>query len=209
MLDDAGLLLRDGCQRVPQKLRVVKADARDDACLGSVDDVRRVEAAAQTHLQHHHVARAAREVDERDGAHELELGRMVGQGLGLLPDFERRLEQVGCGDVFAIHADAFLERLEVGAREQARAIAGRLQDGCQVRTGGTLAVRARHMDEPQPVLRATQPIEQLTDAVKSQPRLLPTRLVDVGDGIEHACLLVEGHRPPKNSFVILWRKMLY
>ena len=40
------------------------------------------------------------------------------------------------------------------------------------------------MDEAQPVLRAPEALEQLLDAVEAQVNLLPTRGVDVCDGIE-------------------------
>ena len=63
---------------------MIKTDARDDAHLGLVDDVRGVQTAAQAHFEHHDVARLLREVRERHGGHKLELRGMIGHGLGSL-----------------------------------------------------------------------------------------------------------------------------
>ena len=79
-LEDARLLARDLRERIAEDLRVVEADVRDDGARRRGDDVRRVEPAAETDLQHHNIAPPPPEPQHGRRRHELELRRRVVHG---------------------------------------------------------------------------------------------------------------------------------
>ena len=79
-LEDARLLARDLLERIAEDLRVVEADVRDDGARRRGDDVRRVEPAAETDLQHHNIAPPPPEPQHGRRRHELELRRRVVHG---------------------------------------------------------------------------------------------------------------------------------
>ena len=79
-LEDARLLARDLLERIAEDLRVVEADVRDDGARRRGNDVRRVEPAAETDLQHHDVAPPPPEPQHGRRRHELKLRRRVVHG---------------------------------------------------------------------------------------------------------------------------------
>ena len=113
---------------------VVEVDGREHGHL-AVGDVRGVPLAAHADLEHDHVDRRVGEAREREHRERLEEGERllaVAVELGvddgderedLLPVARDRL----VGDGLAVDADALREAVEVRAREQAGAQAGRAQ----------------------------------------------------------------------------------
>ncbi len=202
-LDDAGLFGGDLGRGVPEPGRVVEPDAADNGYVGRIDGVRGIQPPAQAHFQHHDIAFHLGKVQQRHRGHQLEFrGVVTGfhrYRFGLLAHGERDAAQIVGGNVLAVYADTLLEALDVGAREPARRVAGLFEDARQIRARAALAVRPGNMDEAQRILRAAQAVEQVADAVEPQPRGLPTRLVDVGDGVERIRIEEVGRRGGNGS----------
>ena len=123
----------------------------------------------ETHLDDRNIATVVHEMLQGDGAHELELDRMVpgfgGERFGVLAHEQRRAHKVALRDIAPIDADALFESNDIGTREQSRAIPSGLQDARKIGAGGALAVRPRYVDEPTAVL-TQQETEKLFDVLR-------------------------------------------
>ena len=75
---DAGLLGRDLFARGAQPVLMIEADGGDQRAIGS-DDVDRIEAAAQTHLQNHDIELRLRKDQQRGERGEFEIGERDAQ----------------------------------------------------------------------------------------------------------------------------------
>ena len=167
---------------------MVKADARDDGNVWCRNDIGGVQAAAKADFQHRNLASHLGEIQERHRRHKLEL-RWVVTGfhrhlLGMLAHLQRDTRKIGHADVLAVYADALLEAFDERAGEPAHAVASGLQHVGDIGARAALPVRARNMHNAQIVLGIAQASQQLADAIEAQTRRLPTRGVDIGDGIE-------------------------
>ena len=161
--DDRRLLRRDRGERRPEDLLVVEVQARDHRHRGHADG-RRVEPAAEPHLEHRDVHRLTREVVERERGRRLEHRRVEARD-----ERAERLDAVHdtvLGDRLGVHADALAERDEVRRRVEANAVTGRLEDRGEQRRHRALAVRAADLDEPVAPLGMAQRGEQCLDALE-------------------------------------------
>ncbi len=144
---DAGLLAADGLAVGAEELDVVDVHAGDDGAVG-VDDVGRVQAAAQAYLQDRHVQPrlAHQPQDGQRGEFEIAQRDFVAiLGPGAFHRCEVRY-QVRSGDGLAVDAAALLEMHQVRRGVDTRAVARLQRHGLQHGAGGTLAVGARHGD---------------------------------------------------------------
>lgn len=171
-LHDPGLFARDLCERVAQDLRVLELDRRDRRNLGR-DHVGRVQAPAQPNLDHANVDRLVREIAE---AHRG--GQFKERGRAEFPLQSRR----GLGDAVQVHAEVRRRHLaradaetlaqvdQVGAGvEPHRVAAPREGGGCHL-AGAPLALRARDVDQLQPLMRVAQRLEQGGHPVEREHR---------------------------------------
>ena len=76
-LDDACLFGGDCLNGIPQQSGVVEINARDDREHGSLNDVGRVEPAAQSDLQNDDIAPFSTEIFKRDRGNQLKFGRLI------------------------------------------------------------------------------------------------------------------------------------
>ena len=111
-------------KRVAEQVRVVERNRHDCRNLGRSDDVGGIEPAAKPHLEHHDIAADVREMHERHGGHQLELGGVLPafrfHRLSTLAHTKRCSREVLIRDVAPVHTDALMEGLHVGAREKPR-----------------------------------------------------------------------------------------
>ena len=163
---DMRLLEADLLARVAQPVHVVQVHAGDDRTV-RVDDIDRVQPAAQAHFQHHGVQPRLREqAQDRQGG-ELEIGQrgVAPGGLNRLELFDQRL--VG-GDL-AVDAGALVEIDEMGRGVQPDLVARGQQNGLQHGAGGPLAVGAADHEldagqrQPQPIGHLTHPLQAHVD----------------------------------------------
>ncbi|MNI42643.1 hypothetical protein D3C73_969430 [compost metagenome] len=136
-----GFFEADFLAGIAQPVGVIKVNAGDDGAIG-VDDVDRVQAAAQAHFQHDRIQARLRKQAQDGERGEFEVRQR---------DFTaRRLDSLELGDQVAVRgnlavdAGALIEIDQVRRRIQPHLVAGRQQNGFQHGTGGALAVGAAH-----------------------------------------------------------------
>ncbi|CUI74551.1 Uncharacterised protein [Achromobacter xylosoxidans] len=136
---DMGLLEADLLARVAEIVDVVQVDAGDDGTVG-VDDIDRVQAAAQADFQHHGVQPRLREQaqDRQRGEFEVRQRSVAAGGLDRGELFDQGLVR---GDL-AVDTGAFVEIDEVRRGVQADLVARGQQDGLEHGAGRALAVGA-------------------------------------------------------------------
>ena len=125
---------------------------------------RRVEPAAQTHLEHRHVDGFAREVIEGQRRRRLERRRVEAR--------DERTERVDAvdhavlGNGLAVDADALAERDEMRRGVEPDPVAGGFQDRGEHRRYRALAVGAPDLDQPVSLLGAAQRVEEPLDSLE-------------------------------------------
>jgi hypothetical protein len=162
---DAGLLVADGLAVGAEELDMVDIDAGDDRA-GRLDDVDRVQPAAQADLEDHEVELRARQRQHDRQRGELEVAQA---DLGLVGAMAAARElDIGKGrqqrvgrDGLALDAAALLEMHQVRRGVEAGAIAGLLVDGFEQGTGRALAVGAADDDDRTGRLQAATLVEAL------------------------------------------------
>jgi hypothetical protein len=92
-LDDGSLLARDGGERVAEKLHVIHAERRDDACKRRLDHIGGIEPPAEPDFEQEHIGRMLRVKTESGGRLGLEKGQRLA-GIGLLDALERGVQFV-------------------------------------------------------------------------------------------------------------------
>ena len=180
VLDDPGLLERDGFQRAPQVLLVVKPDRGDERDQRG-DHVGRIEAPPQTDFHHRMLDPHLGEVGERHDGRRLEERRRFRQmGLGGHPHaFSQLCEPLG-RDGATIDLNALREIHEMGGGVEADAIALARQHGGQHGGRGSLAVGPAHMNRGEHALRVAQRAQQRQGTAEA--RLDPVTLESVQEG---------------------------
>ena len=133
--EDARLLAADRLAVVAEDLGVVDVDAGEDRAVG-IEDVDRVEAAAQADLEDDQIERRAGEQPHDGEQRELEVGQRD-VAARRLDRLEVR-QQGGAVDAAAVDAAALLEADEMRLREQPDAIAG----------GAARSIRASRRSSP-------------------------------------------------------------
>ena len=146
---------------------MIPGDRRDHAGQRLGDDIRRVEPAAQPHLQQQHVRRGVREQQEGRGRRGFEDGETVAAGRSFhrieRGDQRRRLDQP------PRQTDAFAKIDEMGRGVDMHAPARGLEDRAQEGDHRALAVGARDMDGGrQAVLGIAEPRQHPADAIESE-----------------------------------------
>ena len=168
-LDDAGFFTGDQGQGVSELLGVVEADRGDNGD-GWPADVGGIQAAAESHFEHHRVALCLGEAEERDRGHDVEergtaardargFGFAIERFDGAAHSFREQPEFVERAWL-AVDGDAFGDRFQVGRGVEGRAEPGGAKD--RGRHGGRrpFALGARDMDDSQAVLGIAEPPHQ-------------------------------------------------
>ncbi len=139
---------RDFLARIAEILGVIDIDAGDDRAVG-IEDVDRVEAAAQADFEDHRVQSARGEQAHDRQRREFEVGQRdrfgEAQARGF-DGFEMR-QQVCVARHFAVHARPLVERQQMRRRVTADREAGAQQNRFEDRAGRALAVGAADRDD--------------------------------------------------------------
>ena len=166
-LHDPRLLGGDRGERVAELVGVLEFDRRH-AGDGRIDDVGRVEASPETHLEHDAVELRLGEEQERGGGGDIEEGRRARGILVAQRDdvraqsLERRGER-GVVDLAAVDAKALRPAREVRRGEGADAFAGRSQHRFGEQDGRALPLRTGDVHDREPRLRIADTREQAAD----------------------------------------------
>ena len=166
-LDDARLLPGDLGKLRPEQLEVVVVDWRDDADGRCGEDIRGVEAAAQTHLDDDQVGGVLGEgvVGDRRGDLEEADRLSLVRRLHLVD----QAQELGVLDEPSCDADALGEAHEMRRGERVDLQPGRLGDGAQIGAGRALAVGSGDMDHrPHRKLGVAERGQQPLDATGGQ-----------------------------------------
>ena len=169
VFDDARFFKRDLLHRVAQHGGVVQPDVHDHRARGRRDDIGGVEAAAETHLQHHHVAFFLRVPQQSHRGHQLKLRGVIGHGLRRGLDAGDKLGQDLVVDLLAVDLHALIEAVEIGGGVEPGFVTGGLEYRSGHGCAAALAVGAGDVDKLQSLLGIAQLFQQLPDAL--QPRL--------------------------------------
>ena len=138
---------------------MIERDRGDRAGGRPVDDIGRVAAATETHLQHTQIGARLREQMERNRGDHLE-NRDGGAGIHLFDVFERR-GQRRVRHQFAGDADAFVEAHQMRRSIDVHALPRRLGHRAHEGTGAALAIGAGDMDHRrQSALRVIELLQQ-------------------------------------------------
>ena len=162
---DAGLFAADAVTIVTEPVGVIQIDRGDHRDIG-IDDVDRIQPAAQTDLQHRHIQRGpAEQVQRRKGA-EFEIGQRYLTASGLDP-----LERGHQGGIIRVlpenpHALVVIDQVRRG--ERAGTLPGGAQHRLEQRDGGALAIGAADRDQPPRRRRCTHPAPDLAHAIQTQ-----------------------------------------
>lgn len=179
-LEDAALLPGDPAECAPQLPGVLQAQLGDDRGLRGVDDVRRVQPAAQSHLQHDDPAPDPLKVPERHGRQPLEFRGRVRHLFRAGTDRLCGQAEVPVGDFRPIHLDPLVVPEQMRGGVQPRPVPGSGENGGEHRRDGAFSVGARHMDKTQISLRISQQAHQLPDAGQPQLAAPPVGPVEKG-----------------------------
>lgn len=180
---DGHLLGGDGAPGTPEDRLVIEADRREHGDLG-VDDVGRVEPAAEPDLEHGDVDLALVEVAERHHRERLELRERDRRlTLDRRPHEARPAREVRGQDGVAADAHALGDADEVRARVEADAIAGGVQDRREEGGGRALAVGAGHGHGEHVAVRVTEAREGGLDALEAELDAAPGEAREPGLGV--------------------------
>ena len=178
-LNDTGLGFGNLLDGVAQDLRMLQTQVTDHRHLRGVDDIGRVQLAAQAHLQRHNVTLVPGKIFHGDDRYQLKLRGMVLHGLGVGLHIFRNVGQLLVGDVLPVHIHPLIEAEDVGRGVKAGAVARLTEDGRGHGGGGALAVGARDVDKFQLLLRIPQPAKQLLGPGQARDGALPAYGMDV------------------------------
>ena len=145
---DAGFLEAYALAVRAKEVHVVQVDVGDDGAIG-IDDVDRIQAPAQPHLQNRHVQPGLAHQAQDGQRAELEIGQAdFFTVLGSSPLHSFKLCcQIRSGSGFAQQTATFLEMHQMRRGVDAGAVARMRQDRLQHRTGRALAIGAGHGDD--------------------------------------------------------------
>jgi len=166
------------------------SDARDHRDLRRAHR-RRVEAPAETDLEHRHVDGFAGEVVEGQRRRRFEHRRV--EPRHQRPEGLDAVDHAVFGDGLSVDADALAERDEVRRGVQADAVASGLEDRGEHRRHRALAVGAADLDQPVPLLGAAQRVEEPLDPVEP---LAHARVLAAPEGEQPGDGLGVRHRRP-------------
>jgi hypothetical protein len=182
--DDGGLLAGDRGYGRAEPLRVVEVDVRDRGD-PTVPGVRRVEAAAEPHLDDGEIDRLAGEPAERQRGHQLELGgRAVATGdtVGRRKDLGDELREGRGRDRTFTDAEPLAVRHQVGLRRVAGTTARGDQAGRDERHHAPLPVRAPDERAADPDLGAPQLAQEGAGPTEPQANAEPAARLEAGHG---------------------------
>ena len=168
-LHDARLFQSDFRKRIAENLHMVHADLGNDADRG-MDDIRRVEPAAQTDLYDGDIHLFFRKAGERKRRSQLKLGDMhvlFFARLHRVPDPFDKGGELFPADGHAVQPNALIVDLDIRRCIQSGMAARRTKDALDHRAAGTLAVRARDMHHGQPLLRIAEFFHQAAHIFKT------------------------------------------
>jgi hypothetical protein len=178
---DAGLLAADGLAVVSEELGVVDVDAGQHRAVG-IEDVDRVEAAAEADLEDAEVERRGREQPGNHQERELEIGE-CDVAAGRLDRFEVRQQRLG-RHALAGDPAALLEMHQVRLGEEPDPIAGSERDRLEHGAGRALAVGAADdHDRRRRIEVQAEPGLDRRDAVERQLDRLRMQALAVGEPI--------------------------
>ena len=148
---------------------MVKADVHDNAGLGRVNNVCRVEPPAEPDLEHNDIAVLLLEPDQRRGGHKLKLRRVICHRVGRdLHERHIRREHIVVY-LLAVYLHALIKAVEIGRGEKPGLVARRLEYRRRHRSAAALAVCPGDVDELHPVLRVPELLQKLRDAFEPRP----------------------------------------
>ena len=192
---NAGFLGRDLRQRGAELLGMVERDGRDDVEHRAVDDVGRIEAAAEADLEQQHVGGVLGKGKEGGRRGDLELGDVVAAvgGLCARQYIDQRLFTDRCRPAArAGKLDTLVKAHEMRRRIDVHARAGGFDDRFQVGGDGALAVGAGNVhDRRQLLVRIAQLAEQPLDTAERQVDQLRVQQLHLGEELgarRHAAL---------------------
>ena len=166
-LGDSGFLGGDLLERAAEIGLMVEREAGDRGDQRAVDDVGRVEAAAEPDFEDQGVGGHALEREERRGRGDFEETRL--HALGGVDHFGEERGQCVVVDQRPGKPDALVEADEVGAGERVDAVPGGFERGAQEGAGRALAVGPRDMEHRrQAVVRIAETAEQGEDALEAE-----------------------------------------
>ena len=128
-----------------------------------------IQAAAQSHLQHHNIRLLPGVPHHGDGGHRLKLGAPFSQGIqGFHRLFDRSgyLGEFFLGDYLAVQLDPLPELDDIGGDEKTGVVTSLGEGGGGVGGGGTLAVGSGHVDKFQLFVGIAQPFQQVGDVAQ-------------------------------------------
>ena len=187
-LDDAGFFAGDFGQGLAQPLLVVQLHIGNDAGQRG-DDIGGIQPPAQARFPDHQAALLLVEILQRHDRDGLEKSgmRLRAQALHGGAEVAGQPCDVFPADEMAVHLDAFGKGNQVRRSEQAHPPAGGAVDAFQHGASRAFAVGARHVDEPQAVLRIAHGRRQAEGVVQAQLHAKKAQAVKVfnGLGIRH------------------------
>ena len=153
----------------PEELLVVDAERGDPADQRPLDDIGRVEPAAEPDFDHGSVGGRSRKGEEGDGGRDFEEA-----GLDAVAGVENFARASAASASSSISRPAMrmrsLKRTRCGLVKMCTVSAGRLERGAKEGAGRAFAVGAGDMEDGRKrVLRAAEPVEQAGDAVEPEP----------------------------------------
>ena len=161
---------------------MLQADVGDDRRLRGRDHVGGVQAAAQTHLQHHDVTLLLQKELHAHRGHQLELGGGIGHPLRHLQHLLGEAAQDFIRDGCPVDLHPLVEAVKVGRGEQASAQPSLSQDGGCHGRGGPLAIGPGDVDEAQAALRIAQAGQQCLGTLQARLPAGPGPLMDQFNG---------------------------
>ena len=186
---------------------MIEIDRGDDGDLG-LDNVGRIEPAAEAHFVDRKLYTRFSEGHEGERGDALEIGRMSLQLALGEQAFDRQMNaRPGRGerfirDVLAIDANALVDALEVGGGVQTGAQAGGAQDRFEHRSRRSFAVRAGDVHAGNPEVRIAERFGEQSDV--RQPKLLHAGLLGRSElatqrhqGVDRIRVVHESRKKPR------------
>ena len=150
-LDDAGFFTGDFSYRMAQKTLMIEINRSDD-CNFRLNDVRRVQPAAQANFIHREFHAAFDKRHERQSGDALEVSGVRGKLATGQKSFDSGVNARPCGreclvgNIRAVNSNSLVDSLEMRRRIKPAANAGGSNDRIQHRRGGTFAIRAGNVN---------------------------------------------------------------
>ena len=196
-LQDARLLRGDRRDGPPEPIGVLEFDRRD-ARDRRRDDIRRIEPAAETHLENHAIEPGVGEQQQRRSGRRVEEGRRVRRLLGAQRIDVRPEPGHGGGEPLVLHLDpsdpeAFGPALEMRRREGSDALAGGAEQRLGQQRRRALALRAGDVDDGEAVLGIPESCEETADRLEAEPAVRQVgQALDVDQPLEPGGGIGEG-----------------